>query len=98
MSTPRPLTANDVKLSTTIAALRSRIREQSGKLLDDLERLHEAIEEMRPLAHTVEAFEMLEEMDIEAFEALDALTRLLGRSGLLASEEPTARTAERELA
>ena len=83
MSTPpRALTANDVKFSPTIATLRGRIRDQSGKLLDDLELLHAAIDEMRPLVHTVEAFEMLEEMDTQTFEALDALTRLLARSGI----------------
>ena len=86
MATPRGLTANDVRLSTTITTLRGRIREQSGKLLEDLERLHEAIDEMRPLIHTVEAFEALEEMDTQTFEALEALSRLLARSGFL--EDP----------
>ncbi|MBI2206404.1 MAG: hypothetical protein HYU41_21440 [Candidatus Rokubacteria bacterium] len=83
MATPRGLTANDVRLSTTITTLRGRIREQSGKLLEDLERLHEAIDEMRPLVHTVEAFDALEAMDTQTFEALEALSRLLARSGFL---------------
>jgi hypothetical protein len=92
-TTPRALTANDVKLSPTIATLRGRIREQSGKLLEDLERLHEAIEEMRPLVHTVEAFENLQELDTQTFEALEALSRLLARSGIL-QEDPVAQTAD----
>lgn len=89
MAMPRALTATDVKLSPTINTLRTRIREQSGRLLEDLQRLHDAIDEMRPLVHTVEAFEALEEVDHEAFEALDALSRLLSRSGLF--EDPAAR-------
>jgi hypothetical protein len=90
---PRALTATDVKMSPTITTLRGRIREQSGKLLEDLERLHEAIDEMRPLVHTVEAFEMLEDLDTQTFEALEALSRLLARSGIL-QEDPAARPAE----
>ena len=87
MATPRALTANDVKMSPTITTLRGRIREQSGKLLEDLERLHEAIDEMRPLVHSVEAFETLEDLDIQTFEALEALSRLLARSSIL-QEDP----------
>ena len=90
---PRSLTAIDVKMSPTITTLRGRIREQSGKLLEDLQRLHEAIDEMRPVVHTVEAFETLEELDTQTFEALEALSRLLTRSGLL-QDEHAARTAE----
>ena len=88
MSTPpQALTAHDVRFSPTITALRNRVREESGKLLDDLERLHEAIDQMRPLVHTVEAFEMLEEMDTQTFEALDVLGRLFARPGILAAED-----------
>lgn len=83
MATPRALTASDVRMSPTISTLRGRIREQSGKLLEDLERLHEAIDEMRPIVHTVEAFEVLEDLDTQTFEALEALSRLLARSGIL---------------
>jgi hypothetical protein len=90
---PRSLTATDVKMSPTITTLRGRIREQSGKLLEDLQRLHEAIDEMRPVVHTVEAFETLEELDTQTFEALEALSRLLTRSGLL-QDEHAARPAE----
>jgi hypothetical protein len=69
-------------MSPTISTLRGRIREQSGKLLEDLERLHEAIDEMRPVVHTVEELEVLEELDTQTFEALEALSRL-ARSGIL---------------
>jgi hypothetical protein len=79
-------------MSPTINTLRGRIREQSGKLLEDLERLHEAIDEMRPVVHTVEAFEVLEDLDTQTFEALEALSRLLVRSGIL--QEDAARPAE----
>jgi hypothetical protein len=90
---PRSLTATDIKMSPTITTLRGRIREQSGKLLEDLQRLHEAIDEMRPVVHTVEAFETLEDLDTQTFEALEALSRLLTRSGLL-QDEHAARPAE----
>jgi hypothetical protein len=91
VATPRALTSNDVKLSPTIVTLRARIREQSGKLLEDLQRLHEAIDELRPLVHTVEAFETLEEMDTQTFEALELLSRLLARSAIL-QDDPAARS------
>ena len=80
-------------MSPTINALRGRIREHSGKLLEDLERLHEAIDEMRPIVHTVEAFEVLEDLDTQTFEALEALSRLLARSGIL-QEDAASRPAE----
>ncbi|MBI1734612.1 MAG: hypothetical protein HYR51_05500 [Candidatus Rokubacteria bacterium] len=91
MSTPRALTASDVKHFPAIVALRTRIGEQSAKLFADLERLHEVIDETRPLVHTAEAFEVLEEMDTQTFEALHALSRLLERSGFL---DAAARPAE----
>jgi hypothetical protein len=80
-------------MSPTINTLRGRIREQSGKLLEDLQRLHEAIDEMRPVVHTVEAFEVLEDLDTQTFEALEALSRLLARSGIL-QEDAASRPAE----
>ena len=91
MTTPRALTASELKTFPAVAALRARIAEQSAKLLADLEQLHQVIDETRPLVHTAEAFEALEEMDTQTFEALDALSRLIERSGLL---DASSRSAE----
>lgn len=91
MSTPPALTAQDVKQFPAIVALRARIGEQSAQLLAELERLHEVIDETRPLVHTAEAFEVLEEMDTQTFEVLHALSRLLERSGFF---DAPARPAE----
>lgn len=85
---PPALTAHDVKQFPAIVALRTRIGEQSAQLLADLERLHQVIDETRPLVHTAEAFEVLEEMDTQTFEALNALSRLLERSGLFDASRP----------
>ena len=83
MSTRPALTAAALKEFPAIVALRARIAEQSAQLLAELERLHEVIDETRPLVHTAEAFEALEEMDTQTFDALHALARLLERAGFL---------------
>jgi hypothetical protein len=88
VTTPPALTSTDVRQLPAIVALRARIGEQSVKLLADLEQLHQVIEETRPLIHTAEAFEVLEEMDTQTFEALHALSRLLERAGFLESARP----------
>jgi hypothetical protein len=77
--------AVDPKLATALATLGARIGERAGGILEDLETLHRTIEEARPLAHTVEAFEALEDLDTRIFAALDGLREVLGRTGFLSA-------------
>ena len=82
MTIPSAPTSADVRHVPAIATLRARIAEQSAHLLRDLERLHEVIDGTRPIVHTAEAFEVLEEMDTQTFEALHTLANVLERLGL----------------
>jgi hypothetical protein len=70
-------------VDAALGALGARIAERAAAIIEDLEMLHRTIEEARPLAHTVETFEALEEADTRIWEALDGLRDVLGRTGFL---------------
>lgn len=73
----------DPKITAAIATFRARIAERASGILEDLEAIHGVVEDARPLTHTVEAFEALEELDTHAWEVLDGLRTLMARSGFL---------------
>ena len=79
----KPPMAVDPKVSTAVSTLGARIGERAASIIEDLETLHRTIEEARPLVHTVETFEALEELDTRIFHALDGLRDVLGRTGFL---------------
>lgn len=83
MSDVRAVLRHDPKTATTIAALRTRIAERISAIVEDLQAIHRTVDDVRPLTHTVEAFEALEAIDVETWEALDALRTIMARSGLL---------------
>lgn len=77
---------HDARTAATIATLRGRITERATGILEDLKSLHQIVEDARPLTHSVEAFEALEELDTQTFEMLDRLRDVLVRSGLVPPE------------
>ncbi len=86
MSDVRSALAHDPKTAAAIAALRTRIAERIDAIVEDLETIHRTIDEVRPVTHTVEALEALEDIDTETWEALEALRGIIAHSGLLGSE------------
>jgi hypothetical protein len=83
MSDAKVALASDPKTAEAITAVRTRIGERISAILDDLEILHQTVAAARPLTHSAEAFEALEQIDTEAWEALDALRTVMARCGFL---------------
>lgn len=80
----------DPKVNAAIATFRARIAERAAGILEDLEAIHRVVEDTRPLTHTVEAFEALEELDTHAWEVLDGLRTLMARTGFMDGVETRA--------
>jgi hypothetical protein len=83
MTDVRAALASDPKTAAAIAAVRTRIGERVTAILEDLEVLHQTVAAARPLTHTAEAFEALEQIDTETWEALDGLHTVMARCGFL---------------
>jgi hypothetical protein len=83
MSDGSAASVRDPRTAAAIAALRARVAERMAAIVEDLEAIHEVIEEARRLTHRAEDFEALEAIDSETWQALDALRAIAGRSGLL---------------